>query len=125
MKRGWLETWYVEDGYLALGRFGAGVAEAGCGAIAGLVVLDKEPVFRVRYGFIEPGEARIRIRGHKRYKGGEEVRIRLAVVCGKDLGWKWARYIREAWLHPPLIAFAGEPWRFPPVQKSPPFLMPY
>jgi len=126
-KRCWLETWYIEDGYLAVGRLGRETAEAGCGPISGLVVLDKGPIFRVRYGFFE-GEAQIRLRARKVYKGGEVVRLRLGVVCGRDLGWKWAKYLRDSLLHPPLVAMWGGGARFVnyrPIQVPPPYVMPY
>jgi len=126
-KRCWLETWYVEDGYLALGRMGRETAEAGSGPVAGLVVLDKGPIFRVRYGFFDE-EGQIRLRAKKTYKGGEVVRLRLAVVCGRDMGWKWARYLRDSLLHPPLVAAwggGGSFFRIREGQVPPPFVMPY
>lgn len=105
-KRGWLETWALAPGYFA---FAGNPQEAT--ECAGLVLLEAEPIQRVRYGFFEERqgtELQIRLKAQRRVEAGQQMRLRLLLFVG--VGWNW-RILKERWLlekvPPPVLIGPG------------------
>jgi len=101
-KKGWLETWAVSDGYLMYAGEPKNTPRA-----CGMIILDKDPVKRVRYGFFD-SDYDVRLRSKKEFRQGEKLALRIAIAVGKRIYPADITPLREKILNPPLVWVANE-----------------
>ncbi|MFQ6131418.1 MAG: hypothetical protein ACE5R4_05245 [Armatimonadota bacterium] len=99
--KGWLETWHIADGWLAVNGTGKDAWEA-----AGLSWLGGDELYRVRYGFLDD-HCGIRLRTKKSFKRGEQFSARLALLFGRDQTWRMPSVVKALVAEPPLVYRAG------------------
>ncbi|HIE52964.1 MAG TPA: hypothetical protein EYP85_14530 [Armatimonadetes bacterium] len=114
VKRGWLETWHLADGYFCYG----GNPRAAHDAV-GLALESKSPVRRVRYGFIGD-ELQLRLRARKPFYPQTEWKLKVWLFAGSQVDYHYPKELRLLALSPPIVRVGWKNWTLSGPQTIPP-----